>query len=188
MDNRVRIGFDLDGVIIDHRAHKLQQAAHFGYPLEPWQANTNFMATFMPKETYHAIQDNLYGELTLASPPVVGALETLANLDAAFYIVAARTPANIRYAQDWLNKYRVFDLIPADQIFFCGTSEDKRTYCEMLHLHAFMDDKLAVLESLPAGVARVLYDEDAVAEKLNPTSDILVATSWPAFKKMAEGE
>lgn len=187
MELPVRIGLDLDGVIIDHHDSKCRLAADFGLALEPWQTNTNVIKEFMPLEAYRALQDRLYTSLTPTAPPVRRALETLAALPAEFYIVSARTPVSIRFAQDWLGQHRLYDLIPAERVFFCGTAEDKRVYCERLGLHAFMDDKLSVLQLLPRHVHRILFDEDKIHERLNLGEAVHVAETWDDFRAMISG-
>lgn len=188
MSQTVRIGLDFDGVIIDHHQHKLRLAAERGYDFEPWQTNTNVMKPLMEVPVYRELQDVLYGELTLQAPPVAGAIETIAAIPAEFYIVCARTPVNIRFAQQWLGDHRLYDVIPAERIFFCGTSEDKRGYCERLGLHAFLDDKLGTLHALPPRVQCYLFDDDGVAERLEVGSDIEVVRSWADFRRLVVGD
>ena len=188
MQTRMRIGLDFDGVIIDHHQHKLRLAAERGYAFEPWQTNTNVMKTLMEVPEYRTLQDSLYNRLTLEAPPVAGALDTIAAIPAEFYIVCARTPVNIRFAQEWLGKHRLYDIIPAERIFFCGTSEDKRGYCERLGLQVFLDDKLGTLRVLPTRVQRFLFDDDGIAEKLEVGHDIEVVRSWDDFRRFAMGE
>jgi hypothetical protein len=188
MAQPVRIGLDFDGVIIDHHQHKLRLAAEKGYDFEPWQTNTNVMKSLMEVPTYRGLQDVLYNRLTLEAPPIAGALETITAIPAEFYIVCARAPINIRFAQEWIGQHRLYDLIPAERIFFCGTSEDKRSYCERLGLQAFLDDKLGTLRVLPSRVQRFLFDDDGIAESLNVESDIDVVRNWHDFRHLIVGD
>ncbi len=177
----LRIGIDLDGVIIDHREHKQRLASGYGFALEPWQTNSNVMGQYVPDDIYQAIQEPLYMQMTLEAPAVAGALEQLAALAAETYIISARRPHTVRYAQDWLARHRVYDLVPAERIYFCGGDDEKRGYCERLGIHVFLDDKVKVLDALPGKTKRVLFDEDDVAKRLNIEERLDIARSWPEF-------
>jgi hypothetical protein len=189
MTPRLRIGLDFDGVIIDHHQHKLSLLAERCLEFEPWQTNTNVMKSLTNDEPmYRVLQDQLYAQLTTLAPPVRGALEAIATVPADLFIVCARPPANIRFAQEWLGHHRVYDVIPAERIFFCGTSEDKRAYCERLRLHAFMDDKLGMLRGLPTSVRHLLFDEDGVSERLEVAQGIEVVRDWKEFCSLFDAE
>jgi uncharacterized HAD superfamily protein len=187
MRKPTRVGLDLDGVIIDHTANKLKLAKGYGYALEPWQANTNVMKRFMERDHYESLQGELYTIMTLEAPPVAGCLERLPELagSSEIYIVSARSSDSVRHAQAWLMKHRLFDLIPAERIFFCNDSKDKRGICDRLLVDVFLDDKLSVLASLPEKVKRVLFDPDDVARMLEMDSGIGVVSAWAEFCGMA---
>lgn len=177
----VRIGIDLDGVIINHRQHKCDLAREFGVELEPWQANSNVMRKYIPEAHYDDLQDRLYGRMTVEAPPVEGALERLAQLPGEVFIVSARRPQTVRSAQEWLSRNRLYDIIHAERIFFCGSDADKRGYCDRLGINVFLDDKVKVLEYLPKVASRVLFDEDGIAERLQVQDWLRVATNWEQF-------
>lgn len=187
MNERPRIGIDLDGVLIDHNEHRLQLAREFGYEIEPWQVNTNVMKDLMP-DVYRVIQDRLYARLTETAPVAAGALEAIAAVPADFYIVSSRTPVSIRFAQDWLGKYRFYDYIPAERVLYCGSADDKRSYCQRFRLDFFMDDKLSLLQKLPPTTRCLLFDQDGIAGRIDVSDDIDVVTGWDEFRRLALGE
>jgi 5'(3')-deoxyribonucleotidase len=182
-----RIGIDLDGVLIDHREHKRKLAGEHGFALESWQANSNVMEKFVPEQVHDAIREPLYGQLTPHAPPVAGALQGLAALRAEVYIISARRPHSVRYAQDWLIKHRVYDAVPAERIYFCGGDEEKRGYCDRLGISLFLDDKVSVLDALPGKTKRVLFDEDGVAESLGVKERLHVVKDWDEFRTVLQG-
>ncbi len=188
MWNPRRIGIDLDGVIIDHREHKRLLAGEYGIALELWQTNSNVIRKHVPEEVLENLQGELYGAMTKKAPPVAGALELLPTLKAEVYIVSARRLDTIRYAQDWLIGNHVYDAVPAERIFFCGTDDEKRGYCDRLGIDLFLDDKISVLESLGAKTKRVLYDEDDIARQLNVEDRFNVAKTWDEFAVLANGK
>lgn len=183
----MRIGIDLDGVIIDHREHKRRLAAARGFTLERWQTNSNVMSRFVPHEAYEQISRQLYTTMTPEAAPVPGALETLAKLQDELYIVSARNADSVRYAQQWLLKHRVYDLVPAERIFFCGTGAEKRGYCERLGLSLFLDDKVSVLDVLPFATTKVLLDVDNVAHDMDIGEHLRVVPDWQEFRRIASG-
>lgn len=186
MWNPRRIGIDLDGVLIDHREHKRKLAGEYGIALENWQTNANVIRQHVPPEMLRALQTELYGPMTREAPPAAKALQHLSELKAEIFIMSARRVDTIRHAQDWLVKHRVYDVVPAERIFFC-TDDEKRGYCERLGIDMFIDDKVNVLELLGAKTKRVLFDEDGVAKRINVEDRFTVATTWEEFMHMANG-
>ena len=188
MWNPRRIGIDLDGVIIDHREHKQMLAGEYGIVLAPWQTNTNVIRKHVPEEVLENLQIDLFGSMTKKAPAVLGALEMLPTLKAEVYIVSSRRADTIRHAQDWLISHRVYDAVPAERIFFCGTDEEKRGYCDRLGIDLFLDDKISVLEGLGAKTKRVLFDEDEIARHLNVEDRFIIARTWDEFATLANGK
>lgn len=185
--NPLRFGIDFDGVIVDHRSHKLRLAGELGVVLEPWQTNSNLLRSYMPDEdSYRRVQKPLYGALTVEAPVVMGALEGMASLPGEVYIISARRPGNETSALDWMSKNGLFDIVPRERVIFCESGRDKRGHCERLGISMFLDDKLSYLGHLPESMSRVLFDEDGVAGRLEVPVDIRVAIDWSAFVAIAK--
>jgi len=184
MERKLRVGLDLDGVLIDHHGHKCRLARERGIELERWQANSNLMRDFVPDRVYKDIRDSLYADLTTEAPPVAGALEYLPLLHAEVYIISARRPENIRYAQDWLLRNGVYNSVPAGRIFFCGSGSEKPGICRRLGVDLYLDDRLNVLEMLPADTRKVLFDPDGIAGRLRPPEAVKVVDDWLQFTSM----
>ncbi len=182
-----RIGIDFDGVIIDHRPHKLRLAEALGFVLEPWQTNANVMERHLEDDSYRSVQKSLYGELTVQAPPVKDALETLARLPAELYVISARRPENVASARSWMAKHRLHDIVPEDRVIFCSSGKDKREHVERLGISIFLDDKIAYLDFLPERVRRVLFDEDDVMARLAVPPQMETAASWPEFELLVSG-
>lgn len=187
MQKYQKIGIDLDGVLIDHREHKRELAKQRGISLEWWQTNTNVMGRFIPEALYSNLRNELYGTWTLSAPPVEGALAHLAAIKSDIFLISARNADAIRFAQEWLLRHRIYDLIRAERIFFCQTGDDKRGYCERLGLDFFLDDRKKVLDALSSSMTRVLFDTDGIAGMLEVGPEIKVAANWrEAFMLMNE--
>jgi len=184
--NPLRFGIDFDGVIVDHRAHKLRLAGELGVALEPWQANSNLMHEFMPdEETYRKLQEPLYGAMTVEAPAIPGALEGLSRLPGEVFIISARRPVNEASARDWMRKNGLYQVVPPERVIFCEGGRDKRGHCERLGVSMFLDDKLSYLGHLPPTLKRVLFDDDGIAHRLEIPGDVRVARDWQAFLAMA---
>jgi hypothetical protein len=179
-----RIGIDLDGVLIDHTANKLAVAERLGYALEPWQTNSNLLRTSLSQEHYAALLEDVYTKMTASAPPVDGALEHLAALPGELYLVSARRLKSVRYAQQWLMRHGVFDIIPAERIFFCESKKDKRPICDRLGIKTFVDDQLEVLELLSPRMKRVLLDAHGISSRLNIEEGYYVAPDWSGVRNL----
>ena len=184
----LKIGLDLDGVIIDHTNNKLRLASERGFELEPWQTNSNVMHQFVPKEEYDEIRQLIYNEATIEAVPIEMALESIAEMPGELYIVSARYKSGVRHAQDWLDRHRIYDSVPAERIFFCSTEAEKKQHCHRLGLQLYLDDKLKVLNSLPYGVRRTLFDSHNLSKRLNLGPEIGVVFAWPEFVRLAKGK
>lgn len=180
MEEPIRLGIDLDGVVIDHREHKLRIARRHGYVLEPWQVNTNLLGSYLPRDVYAALQRELYGPLTLQAPPVPGAIEGLSALVGEPYIVTAREPDSHPVVKEWLVANRAA-AVPPERTVFCADGKEKGSQCVRLGLRVFLEDKLSYLRHIPKSMLRVLLDEDGIADRLDVDPDIVVVRSWPEF-------
>ena len=188
MATMLKIGLDLDGVIIDHTDNKLRLASERGFELEPWQTNSNVMHQFVPEEEYGEIRRLAYNEATIEAEPVEMALESILELPGELYIVSARYQSSVRYAQNWLDQHRIYDSIPAERIFFCSSEAEKKQHCHRLGLQFYLDDKLKVLNSLPFSVRRTLFDNHDISKKLKPGPEIGVVFAWPEFVSLTKGK
>lgn len=185
--NPLRFGIDFDGVIVDHRPHKLRLAGDLGVALESWQTNSNLFRSYLPDEdVYRRVREPLYGALTVEAPVVAGAFEGLASLPGEIYIISARRPGNEASAIEWMTKQGLDKIVPRERVIFCESGRDKGAHCERLGISMFLDDKLSYLGHLPETVSRVLFDEDRIASLLELPADVRVAADWKAFVAMAD--
>lgn len=183
----IRFGIDFDGVIVDHRPHKLRLAGELGIALEPWQTNTNLLHAYMPsEEAYRKLQEPLYGAMTVDAPAVAGALEALARMPGEAYVISARRPGNEASALAWMAKNGLHDVIPRERVIFCESGRDKRVHCERLGISMFLDDKLSYLGHLPETLTRVLFDDDGIAHRLEVPADVRIARDWQEALAFAE--
>jgi hypothetical protein len=180
----MRVGLDFDGTIVNHSGHKLKLAAARGYELLDWQANTNVMKHHMPADDYKEIKEMIYTAMTVEAPPMDGFAEALQKLDGELYLISARRPDSVRFAQDWMQAHRVYDRIPAERVHFCSSSKDKHKVVHELQIDVYLDDKISVLESLPYRTKKCLFDSACLRDKMELRHDIEPIKSWQHFAEV----
>jgi len=131
-----KIGFDLDGVLADHKKIK--------------------------KKT--ADKNYIYGKASLGAGVMAGARGALKTLgkDHEVFVISRRRPDNRRYARKWLKDNLDF---PKNKIFFADRDEDKAKIVKKLGINAFIDDKMSVLKHIKGRTGKFLFDESEVYKK-----------------------
>jgi len=179
----MKIGLDFDGVIVDHSEHKMRLAADFGYDLLPWQTNSNVMKTYVPNPHYREVQEMIYTFMTPKAPPIAQALDHIRELGGEPYIVSARRPSAVRFAHEWMGKHGIFDFIPAERVFFCGSGSEKNAYCRRLGIKVFLDDKINVLDGLDPSVKTFLFDNHGSTRKASLHHNHKLVLGWRDFSQ-----
>jgi len=181
MSNEVKIGLDLDGVIIDHVPNKISLAADYGFDLEPAQVSSNYMHRFVPRREYEELKERLYGEVTLTAPPVKSSIESLARLPGEVHVISARHANNRSVAWEWLERHGVLDLLPRERVVFVPDSRAKRPVVDQIGIDVYMDDQVRVLEMLSASVGKYLLDSRLEVPRAGLPEDVTAVGGWPEF-------
>jgi len=179
---KFKIGFDLDGVIIDHTQNKILVAAEYGFKIQPWQIASQYLKHIIPPEIYHQLQDKIYGPLTLSAPIITGALTVLSemkNMAGLFLISRRQSPLFRTTARKWL-KTNLPGIFSAEKIFFVATDADKNAICKKLDIEAFFDDRLSVLGQLTSVAGRYWFNQHEAPGQVCPTG-ITEIKSWSNF-------
>lgn len=155
------IGFDLDGVIIDHTENKIKKAGEFGFHLAPFQTPHDVLKPFLPRKVYHEVQTYIYNEASLSAPPVEKALdiiETLAKTNSLF-IISRRITAEIALA--WLQKHNILSFIPERNVFFVpyNIPYSKDIAAKKVGIGLFVDDETKILRELPSVKTRIHFNQ-----------------------------
>jgi len=184
-NRNIKIGLDLDGVIIDHTLTKIRLAKQFGYFLNPDQTSSEVMKKLIPLEIYRAIQNNLYKEEGLSSKPMKRAKEILEQMtQSSFipYIISRRgmEEQQRKFAMHWLKNNHFFPPLLTDQIVFVDSDVKKNDLCKKLNINIYLDDKIKVLNFLSSVKYKILFDPYSHHYK-NPPKDIKVVKTWPEF-------
>jgi len=159
---KIIVGFDLDGVIIDHSANKLALADSYAVHLRPEETHSELLSKkFAPKE-YLAYQDELYGNssFALSAPLMEGAAEVLHEIKSRnipFVLISRRRkPEN---AVALLARRGLWgNIFNEKNAFFVNTPEDKNAISIREGVTHYIDDERKVLRAIPDVKKRFLLD------------------------------
>lgn len=179
----IHIGFDLDGVLIDHTRVKVDLAAQQGITVPLKRTNTAFLRNYFPSEKdYRAYQAMLYEDpvVSLRSALMPGALETLRGLTEAgirFTLVSRRREP--RWAKKVLEHHglrpRFFD---DENTYFVQKPEEKNHVALRTGITHYIDDEPRVLRCLLDVPNRFLLDPYGA---FPASDDYAIVRSHPEF-------
>src|SRR3989344_7442086 len=130
------IGFDLDGVIINHIEMKQRLAKQFGFDIAPSETNSEIMSKMIPREIWVQIQEMLYDhkQFCLESPVADGAIDILDGLNREqkeFFLISLRKKPDA--AIDLLKYHKLWPKYFNERnVFFVKNREDKNTEARRL--------------------------------------------------------
>ncbi len=161
MDNII-VGFDLDGVIIDHTQNKMIIASRYGIALRPEDTHSEKMSALFSSEIYHQIQQQIYDDTdeALSAPLMKGAYSVLARLreqHIPFYLISRRKKPI--HAIHLLERRELWgEYFTPENVFFVQEPEDKDLVARDLGVTHYIDDESRVLNVMPSVTDRILYD------------------------------
>lgn len=164
----MHIGFDMDGVLIDHTPTKVLLARQAGYALEPYETTSDHLRRVMPEAVRRPLQEKLYGDPAYAfqSPMVPGVGELLASLHGRgipFVLISRRKDPGI--ARQILERHGLWGVYFTDaNAVFVERIADKETACVQRGVTHYIDDEADVLAALTSVAHRYLHDPFGRAE------------------------
>ncbi len=178
---KLKIGFDFDGVIIDHTKNKILIAKKYGFDISAIHVAGHRLKKIVPEEIYVKIQDLIYGPLTLNAPVMPTAAEAMLELSkiADLSLVSRRAPDHRQIAIEWLNQ-NLPDVFSRGQIFFVDHDPQKKDICKTLGITVFIDDKISVLQYMPDTPHRYWFDQYNSSDDLG-YQGLIVVKSWKDF-------
>src|SRR3989339_838606 len=165
-DQKIIVGFDLDGVIVDHTQNKMRIALHYGVALTPEETHSEIMRSLFPEEIYHEIQGQLYDDTddALSAPLMEGAFNGLATLrehEIPYFLISRRKDP--QSALHLLERRGLWgEYFTTENAFFVVSPEEKDVLAKMLHVTHYIDDEIRVLGAMPSVENRILYDQRAL--------------------------
>jgi len=198
----MRIGIDFDNTIVSYDAlfHKVARERDLIPHDTPVSkvAVRDHLRQIGKEEVWTEMQGYVYGariDEALTYPGVIDFLSRAAAAGHEVAIVSQKTKTPFlgpKYdlhavARAWVEKHLRKDdiaLVPATQVFFELTKEDKLARIESFGCDIFIDDLPEILQtkSFPTGVRRVLFDPEQNHADAD-LSDIRVAHSWNEFEQ-----
>ncbi len=178
----MRIGFDMDGVLIDHAGAKMLIADTFGITLAPEQTPSDIMRRVIPRDIWREIQQLLYdSEQYALRPPVMQgarpALQEITEKEIPFFLISRRK--NPAVAVALLEKRGLWPLFFNEKnAFFVDAPEDKNVKALELGITHYLDDELRVLEVLADVENKFLFDKYGAFPDAESYSKI---RSWKEF-------
>jgi len=177
-DNFV-VGFDLDGVIIDHTQNKMRIAARYGVTIRPEDTHSERMVDLFSPELYREIQKQMYDDTdeALSAPLMEGAFGALASLrehEIPYFLISRRkTPINALHLIERRGLWGEY--FTPENTFFVEKMEDKDPVAEKLGITHFIDDERKVLELMHSVRERILFD---VRDLFGKSSELTRVKNW----------
>jgi FMN phosphatase YigB (HAD superfamily) len=173
------VGFDLDGVIIDHTQNKMLIAARYGVDLSPEDTHSERMIALFPHAIYREIQEQMYDDTdeALSAPLMEGAFSGLAKLreqNIPYFLISRRKKPI--HAIHLLERRELWgEYFTPENTFFVEKPEEKDVVARQLGVTHFIDDESRVLEVMPSVPTRILYD---ARELFGGTDGYVHVKSW----------
>lgn len=157
---KLRIGLDLDGVIVDHTRNKIRVAKSLGFLVREDQAHEAILKQLMPEKRYRELQERVYGAMSLGAKPVPSAKTTIRRLARKGHdlFIVSRRGENAPGALLWIKRHRVLDSVPRRNVIFVSADAGKAPEVEKLGIEIFLDDKPTVLSYLETITHPVLFN------------------------------
>ena len=158
----MKIGLDLDGVIIDHTENKMVLARRLGYDLSPQQTQSDEILKIVPPEVLSVIQKAIYddSDIAMSAGLVDGAAESLKRLKKdfiPFYLISRRHSPQV--AIDLLKSKSLWpEYFDDNNTFFVSAAGEKNIKSKELGITHFLDDEKNVIDILTDVPQRFWFD------------------------------
>ena len=185
VDKKLRVGFDMDGVILDNADSKIAVAKKFGLTIKLSHTPSEILKTMMPQIVWEKFQNMLYShpKFAFSTPLMRGVKTILADLDKKnipVFLISRRKPPDI--AIKILEKHELYPkYFNEKNSFFVRHPEDKNEVAARLGLTHYIDDELVNINTLESVPNRFLFDPFNTFKRANNYTKI---KSWSEFKKL----
>lgn len=173
------LGFDLDGVILDHTKAKIQIAASLGCELTPHQTPSDILKQVMPEVLLQKLKERIYDtwDIALSSPLMPGLRTFLMRIqDAGVPFVLISRRKNPVLAVKILRRHNLWPRVFNEHnTFFVLDKEAKNKRAAELGVTHYIDDEEAVLAQLTDVKYKFLFDHFGV---LGDSDHCTRITSW----------
>lgn len=181
------IGFDMDGVIVNHIKNKIKLAKQFGVKITPAQTPSEIIKTTMPLPQYRELQYLLYDhpEIGLSAPLMPGVKGVLAEIKKKkipYFLISRRKNRTApSMAVKLLAKHGLWPkYFNEKNSHFVEEIKDKETKAKELGITHYIDDEGKVLAALASVKNKFLFDSLGVF-KSNPYKKVV---SWKEISEL----
>lgn len=178
-DKKIVVGFDLDGVIVDHAENKITMAMNHGIILTPPETHSEVMRHLVPKSVYEDIQEHIYGEApdALSAPLVSGAREALLeikNAGVSFVLISRRRRPQAAFRL--LEEHGLLETVFSESnVHLVSQKAEKDDVARALGVTHYFDDEEGVLALMPSVPNRYLFD---VYGQFSQSAEFTRARDW----------
>lgn len=158
----MRLGLDLDGVIIDHTDNKIAIAKKFGFSLSKEETSANAMKSIIPTPVRREIQQLLYDDKRwfLKAPLVPGTIEALREIKERgipFFLISRRKiPAKATELLEFLGLWP--DFFNSKNANFVIEPEEKEIRAKEIGISHYVDDETDILNVMVTPSKKFLFD------------------------------
>lgn len=182
------LGFDLDGVIIDHFDNKAKVLKKLGFSFKRKDLASDILGKKLPIDAWRATGNFLYDDMRLALEPRLfdGALRALGFVRAsgAKYFLISRRGDPLKGIK-LLKKRRLWpDFFNSHNAFFVETIADKNKKAAELCISHYIDDQPSVLKGLKSVKNLFLFDPH---NSFGHSRNYKKISSWNRFLKELDG-
>jgi len=164
INNGVRvIGFDLDGVIVDHSLLKKKLASLLGFDISLAETHSNIIKKIIPNDDLKKIQENIYCKES-SQPLIPGTLNILEKLkenNINFFLISRRRTGLAREMAIKIMKNRGLwpKFFNEKNVYFVESPEGKNESAKKLEVTHYFDDEEDVLDAIKCVPNRFLFDQ-----------------------------
>jgi len=178
------VGFDLDGVIIDHSSAKILLANKFGFTIDKENTSSDKFKLIIPKSSLREIQSILYDK-THDQPLFNGAKQVLMKMiknKTKLYLISRRRAGVAREMAIIILKKRGLwpQVFNEKNVYFVETPEEKNLNAGKLGVTHYIDDEKGVLAIINSVPNKFLFDPFNTGEK----SDYYKVNTWKELEKI----
>jgi hypothetical protein len=183
MLKNIKIGFDFDGVILDHTNSKINLASAMGFEITPAQTPSDVFENHLPPEVVERIKLAIYKipQIALTSELMSGAREVLGSLKERgidFYLISRRKVPVV--AEQTLVKLGLWnEIFDETNTFFVEDIEQKAAKAVELGITHFIDDEKKVLDIMNTVSTKILFDQHQISESNHPK-----VSSWEELSRL----
>lgn len=184
IDDKMVVGFDMDGVILDNADSKVRIAKKHGFDLKLHETPSEIIRAILPRVVLEKLQQTLYDSprIALSTPLMKGVRSILADLDKKnipIFLISRRKIPEV--AVRILKKHLLWPKYFNDKnSFFVNHPEDKNFKAAQLGVTHYIDDELKIINVLSSVKNRFLFDQFDVFKDAN---NYMRVKSWAEFKK-----